>query len=128
MLWTTCCLAFFAFLRSGELTIPTASTFDPTWHLTLQDIMVDNKTKPMCLLVRIKGLKTDQTRQGITLCVGRTYNELCPVATVLAYLARRKMNDGPLFILASGQPLTGQKLVDMVKQAIYQAGISTIII
>lgn len=50
--------------------------------------MVDDKMDPTCLLVRIKASKTDQTCQGITLCVGRTYNELCPVAAVLTYLAR----------------------------------------
>ena len=123
MLWAACCLAFFAFLRSGELTVPTITTFDPSWHLTPQDVMVDSKTEPTCLFVKIKGSKTDQTRQGITLCVGRTYNELCPVAAVLTYLARRTVDEGPLFILASGQPLTRQKLVDLVKQAIKRAGI-----
>ena len=95
MLWAACCLAIFAFLRSGELMIPTMLTFDTTWHLTPQGIMVDNKTKPTRLFVRIKGSNTDQTCQSITLCVGRTYNELCPVAAVLAYLARRTMKDGP---------------------------------
>ena len=123
MLWAACCLAFFAFLRSGELTVPNTSTFDPTWHLTPQDIMVDDKLKPTCLFIRVKGSKTDQTRQGITLCVGRTYNELCPVAAVLAYMAKRTTYKGPLFVLASGQPLTRQKLVDLIEQAIQQAGI-----
>ena len=85
--------------------------------------MVDDKLKPTCLFIRVKGSKTDQTRQGITLCVGRTYNELCPVAAVLAYMARRTTYEGPLFILASGQPLTRQKLVDLIKRAIQQAGI-----
>ena len=123
MLWAACCLAFFAFLRSVELTIPTTATFDPSWHLTPQDIMVDDKTDPTCLFVRIKASKTDQTCQGITLCVGRTYNELCPVAAVLTYLARRTSDQGPSFILLSGQLLTRQKLVDLAKESIKQAGI-----
>ena len=123
MLWAACCLVFFVFLRSGELTVPNTSTIDLTWHLTLQGIMVDDKLKPTCLFIRVKGLKMDQTRQGITLCVGRTYNELCPVAAVLAFMARQTTYKGPLFVLASGQPLTRQKLVDFIKQAIQQAGI-----
>ena len=36
------------------------------------------------------------------------------------YLARQTVN-GPLFMMASGQPLTRQKLTDLVKQAIKRA-------
>ena len=124
MLWAACCLAFFAFLRSGELTVPAANQFDPTWHLTPDDIMVDDRINPKCLFVRVKGSKTDQTRQGVTLCVGRTYTELCPVAAMVAYLSVRKMDHGPLFKLQTGQPLTRQKLVDLLKEAVKRAGIN----
>ena len=55
--------------------------------------------------------------------MGHTYHEFCPVAAVLVYLVRQSVDQGPLFMLASGQPFTRQKLVDMVKQSIKQAGI-----
>ena len=90
--------------------------------------MVYDELKSTFLFIRVKSSKTDQIHQGITLCGGRTYNELCPVAAVLAYMAwhgmaRQTTYKGPLFVLASGQLLTTQKLVDLIKQAIQQASI-----
>ena len=46
MLWAACCLGFFAFLRSGEMTVPSANSFDPSWHLTPMDVAVDNSQQP----------------------------------------------------------------------------------
>ena len=49
---------FFAFLRSGELTVELLENFDPNWHLSPRDIAVDDITKPSLLKI---GSKTDQT-------------------------------------------------------------------
>ena len=39
MLWAACCVGFFGFLRGGEFTVN--SPFDPSLHLTLDDMQVD---------------------------------------------------------------------------------------
>ena len=122
MLWAACCLGCFAFPRSGEFTAP-ASTFDPTWHLSLQDILIDSHATPSMLEIKIKASKTDQTRRGVSLFVGRTYNYLCPVTAILAYLAVRGTSLGPLFLLKDGTTLRCQKLVKMVKSTLQLAGI-----
>ena len=75
-----------AFLQSGELAVPEGSHFDPTIHLTPRDITVDNLQNPTMLKIRLKVSKTDQTRQGINLFVGRTWNSLFPVLALLRYL------------------------------------------
>ena len=46
MLWAACCVGFFGFLRSGELTAPEKEKFDPKQHLTVKDIALDNQTAP----------------------------------------------------------------------------------
>ena len=123
MLWAACCLGYFAFLRSGEMTIPSAEKFDSGWHLTPLDIAVDNVKHPSFMQVRLKGSKTDQTRLGVNLYLGRTFNDLCPVAAMLTYLMIRGFDHGPLFQLQNGQPLTRQKLVDMLRTTLSMAGI-----
>lgn len=123
MLWAACCLGFFAFLRSGEMTSPSINSFDPGWHLTPMDVAVDNLQQPSLIQLSLKGSKTDQTRRGISLFVGRTNNELCPVAAMLAYLAIRGFDRGPLFQTEDGQPLTRAKLVCLLRATLAAAGI-----
>ena len=123
MLWAACCLGFFAFLRSGEMTVPSANSFDPSWHLTPMDVAVDSVQQPSLIQLSLKGSKTDQTRQGIKLFIGRTDNDLCPVAAMLAYLAVRGFDHGPLFQSEDGQPLTRPKLVSLLRATLTAAGI-----
>ena len=83
-MWAVCCLGYFAFLRSGEFTVPSRTSFDPAVHLTAADISAGDHTSPSLLRVVLKQSKTDQSREGVALFVGRTHNELCPVAGMFA--------------------------------------------
>ena len=87
MLWAACCMCFFGFLRSGEVTVPSAKEYDPGGHLSEGDVTLDNVSAPTLLQVRIKASKTDPFRKGVVVYLGRTDNDLCPVGAVAAYLA-----------------------------------------
>ena len=95
MMWAACCLAFFGFLCSSEFTIPTQSRYDPEVHLLPKDVAVDNRAKSRMLKVIIKQSKTDHFRQGVTLCLGKVDSQLCPVDTLLPYMAVRGNQEGP---------------------------------
>lgn len=123
MLWAACCLGFFAFLRSGELTMPEGVQFDPTRHLTPQDLAIDNRTNPTAIQIHLKSSKTDTARKGVDLIIGRTYNSLCPVVALLGYLAVRGWDNGPLFRWEDGSPLTRQALVLKMRNILTAAGI-----
>ena len=123
MLWAACCLGFFGFLRSGELTVPSDSTYDPACHLSQGDIAVDNPRDPRVMQVRVKQSETDPFREGIDLYIGRTASDICPVKAMLNYLAVRGQQEGPLFIFRNGTYLTRQRLVAAVRLAIGRAGL-----
>lgn len=78
MMWAACCLGYFAFLRSGEFT--TNAAYDPEQHMAAQDVAIDRYENPSLLSIRIKQSKTDQARAGITLYMGRTGGEICPIS------------------------------------------------
>ena len=76
MFWAACCLGFFAFLRSGEFTLPSGMNFNPQFHLSPNDLKVDSLDTPTQLFITIKASKTDQARKGVTLCVGHMHAHL----------------------------------------------------
>lgn len=123
MMWAACCLGYFAFLRSGELTVNTV--FDKDRHLAVDDIAVDSYHNPTMLGIRLKYSKTDQGRSGVTLFVGRTYMPICPVSALLAYLVLRRhvSESGPLFLCSNGNPLSRENLVAWLRGTLSMAGI-----
>ena len=94
MLWAACCTCFHGFLRSGEDTVPSQSTYNPDVHLSMSDVSLDSSTNLKAAIVRIKASKTDQFCQGVNVYQGRTDNELCPVAALLAYIAYSRRGAG----------------------------------
>ncbi len=123
MLWAAATLAFFGFMRSGELTVPSTRSFNPEVHLTWQDVAVDSMTNPTVIKVQLKASKTDQLRQGCTLVVGRTGDKLCPVAAVIGFMVAIGRRQGPLFQYVSGKPLTQAGFVAELKAALVKKGV-----
>lgn len=97
MIWAACCLCYFGFLRSGEVTVPSEAAYDSGAHLNMADVSVDSIEDPSVVKVRIKASKTDQFRRGVDIYVGRTHNQLCPVEALMTYVARRGKQQGPFF-------------------------------
>lgn len=123
MLWAACCIAFFGFMRAGELTVPSETGFDASVHLAWGDVAVDDPSSPAVLSVKLKASKTDPFRQGVTLYIGKTSSDICPVSAMLAYLLVRGSIAGPLFMYRDGRPLTRQRFVTAVRQALESAGV-----
>ncbi len=104
MMWAACCLGYFAFLRSGEFT--TTGTFNPELHLSVEDVAVDSHENPTVCSIHLKQSKTDQEKRGITLYVGRTTKQICPVTAMLSYLVVRSVRaqTRALFVQEDGTP------------------------
>ena len=125
MLWVAMTLAFFGFLRLGELTCN--STFDPKQHLMNRDITFMPRSSPKYMLVRLKVSKTDPFRQGQTIVIGKTNSPLCPISAMVAYLNSRpsSLDSGPLFVYVSGAFLTREKLTRETRLLISKGGLDS---
>ena len=123
MLWAATSLCYFGFLRAGEITVPSESAYDKGVHLNYGDVAVDSKVAPKILRVSIKASKTDPFRKGIDVFVGRTGNELCPVAAVLSFMVKRGNKEGLLFKFEDGRLLTRERFVSHVRTALVSAGV-----
>lgn len=123
MLWAACCMCFFGFLRSGEVTVPSLKEYDAEGHLSEGDVSLDSLSNPTVVQVLIKASKTDPFRKGVTLYLGKTGNDLCPVAAVAAYLAVRGRSPGPFFRFTSGVPLSREVLVRRLRAALKPFGV-----
>ena len=65
MLWAAFCLAFFAFLHTGEFTCLSMQSFDPSSMLSADDIGIDSHSNPKHMTVRLKRSKCDPFGAGI---------------------------------------------------------------
>ena len=123
MLWAAFTTCFFGFMRSGELCIQdTTKGFDATTDLSFQDVAVDNYSNPSFLRIHLKTSKTDPFCKGTDILLGRTRDELCPVAALLQWMVQRGNAPGPLFKFVSGVPLTRPLLVSRLRTFIQQMG------
>ena len=123
MLWAASCMCFFGFLRAGEIVVPSDVSFDPAVHLAYGDVRVDNQSSPSCLEVHLKSSKTDPFRQGVSVYLGRTSLDLCPVAAILAYMVERGSASGVFFRFRDGRPLTRDRFITAMRAALSEAGV-----
>ena len=122
MLWAAMTLAFFGFLRLGEMTFN--SPFSPALHLSLCDItFLPNSLSPEHMSVRIKVSKTDPFRSGHTITIGKTAQPICPVRAMQVFLSSRGTFTGPLFQYLSGSPLTKAGLTSETRQLLSMSGL-----
>ena len=92
MMWPANCLCYFGFLRACEITVPSEAAYDKGAHQNFANVPVDNVSNPSVIKVTIKASNTDPFCQGVDILIGRIFNELCPVAAVLSFFAKRVNN------------------------------------
>ena len=119
--WAAFCIAFFGFLRAGELSItPTASRSD---CLQLSDLSISCFPFPHLVRLLIKVSKSDPFRDTCPVVVGRNNSALCPVEALLKYLHFRGGSPGPPFIFPDGSPLTRDLLNSKIRNLLVSCGV-----
>ena len=66
--------------------VPSNASYDPEVHLSVGDVKVNNREKSSFFEVQIKVSKTDVFRKAVTIYLGVTGADLCPVAAILSYI------------------------------------------
>ena len=125
MVWAAMTLAFFGFLRIGELTCD--FHFNPERHLTFSDLVFMPTSSPKYMLVRLKVSKTDPFRKGQTIVIGKTNSHLCPLSAMLVYLESRNPfpTTRPLFTFQSGSFLTLGKFTNETRLLLSKGGLNS---
>lgn len=123
LLWAAVCVGFFGFLRSGEFTVPSDSSYDASVHLSFEDIAVNCRATPTVIRLRLKASKTDPFRKGVEIYIGRGEGKLCPITALVRFLALRGSKPGPLLCWKDGSPLTKPRLVGLLRVALEKAGL-----
>ena len=112
MLTAAVLLAYFGMLRISEYTIPGQNNFDPSAHLTVNDVTILRARR--VAQVFLKKSKTDPFRKGVAIRVGVLNHRLCPVKALIRYLVVRGPKPGPLFLFSNGIFLTRAHIHDIL--------------
>jgi hypothetical protein len=107
--------AFFGCLRAGELCLPKATVFNPSFHLCFNDVTICFTEKLFKL--RLKVSKTDKYSNGTTVHVGCSGNKICSYCLMCVYIAGRHNAHplSPLFLDGTGHILTKTMFVASTK-------------
>ena len=66
---------------------------------------------------------TYQLGSGLDIVLGHTYQDICPVAAVMAYLAVRRDGEDPLFKFVDGQCLINERFTCHIQEALAALGL-----
>ena len=120
LLWAAACVAFFGFLRLGEVVPPNSNAPAP---LLVGDVEILKPPSSPMVRLHLRRSKTDPFGNGINIFLGSTGQDICPVTALSNYLFVRAKGQGPLFVLADGSPLLRSHFVANVKRALAYANI-----
>ena len=100
MLWAAYCMAFFGFLRAGEITVPSFKVYDQEGHLSVGDVALDSQRDPAVIRVHIKESKTDPFHKGVYVCLlGEDGEPVTPSCSNFSLPRGARCGGGPIFPL-----------------------------
>ena len=93
-------------------------SYDSTVHSSFSDVTSDNGSRPTSVAIHIKSSKTYPFRKGVTIHLGRTETNLCPVAALTDYTNNRGNHHGPLFCFKTNKPCNRTSFVAKLREAL----------
>ena len=117
MVWTVCTVLFHGAFRIHELLCRRKEVFDPDFTLLDGDIRSVEGVEGRSLQVAVKAPKEDKAGKVIIVDVYQTDSSICPVKAFVKWDKFRLREAGqPLFRFNSGEPLTGRRFNEIVRE------------
>lgn len=117
-----CLIAFYAFLRVGEMTSTTGLGPQPLQiHQIVQ--LVNDSNSIVSLKITFQDFKHSYNQPPFSIVINRA-PAFCPVQFMLDYLALRGNKPGPLFITLFGHPVSRSMFTDQLSLAIKFCGLN----
>jgi hypothetical protein len=120
---TALCVAFAAFLRSGEFTWDSWTAQHHQFHLSRNHIQFNSNS----VMLTLPASKTDPYRKGVIIPLASSSSPLCPVTALRnLYSLYPRPASQPLFSRPFGQPFTKQFMISKIRELLLRAGIPTL--
>ena len=117
-----CSLAFFAFLRIGEITVTTSNNQPLQMHQLSQLYDTNNQVKGIKLT--FGNFKHNYNQRPFSLEIYRQ-TRICPVQLLMDYLVLRGSRPGAIFISHLGNPVSRDAFATQLKRAFRHCGLDT---
>lgn len=116
-----CALAFFAFLRVGEMTV--TGNVSNTLQLCNLSKVYDHSGHVISFKLNFGDFKHNYNQRPFSLTIDR-HSEGCPVQLLLDYFQLRGPSEGPLFITSAGVGVTRERFTSLLNAAISYCGLN----
>lgn len=117
-----CSLAFFAFLKVGEMSISSNPKAAPPLQLSQLSKLLNAKGKIEAFKVSIQNFKHSYNQAPFSLIIYRQQS-FCPVQLLLNYIVLRGTQPGPFFSTVDGAPVSRTSFTDLLSLAIRYCGL-----
>ncbi len=117
-----CSLAFFAFLRIGEITTKKGNGCQPL-QLHQLAYICDSGNQVVGIKLTFHDYKHNYNQRPFTLAIKRQ-SACCPIQLLLNYLALRGNREGAIFMTQGGTPVTGKAFAVQLSETIRLCGLN----
>lgn len=117
-------LAFFAFLRMGEITIRSVHETCKVLQLSQILTLTNQHGHPTSVKITFQNFKHSYNLPPVSLVISRQLNgTVCPVQRLLDYLRLRGTAAGPLFLNEDRQPVQRKAFADLLAMVFHHLGL-----
>ena len=119
-----CSIAFFAFLRIGEITYNSPKDAHVPLQVHQLSKLLDPSKQVVALKLMFGNFKHNHNQRPFSMILHR-HNPCCPVQLLLEYLSLRGNQPGPLFLNSDNSPVSRTHFADLLSLSLKACGLDS---